>query len=101
MTLIKSDNMTVNEIKELFLSTNGKIFSVVFKKSNGEITNMNCTTNIASHLAGGNSTLTDYPHLFVCWSLDRKGVRSVNLHNVVSAKLGGKHYVFNSELLEK
>lgn len=99
MTIIKADKMTVGEIKDLFLSTKGEEFEVVFKKKDGTTSYMTCTTDIASHLVGGNSTLTDHPNLFVCYSTDRRGIRSIDLYNVVSAEIGDKHYVFNSELL--
>lgn len=72
--------ITQEMAEKLIQSTNGKIFSVVFEKKDGEIREMNCRLGVTKHLKGGEQAYDpkDYDMITV-FDVQKKGYRMVRL----------------------
>jgi hypothetical protein len=73
----------------LIAESNGKIFTVTFKKKDGTLRKMNCRLNVTKHLKGGLSTI-DHDKYIVAYDLQSKGYRCINKNTIVSVALGGE-----------
>ncbi len=91
--------------KELINSAKGQFCSVTFIKKDGTRRVMTIQpaklkfevkgeSGSASHRQGAETRAATHPNLFPVWSVDAKGIRSVNLDTVESIKVGGKEYAF-------
>jgi hypothetical protein len=88
------------KLKELLQKTNGKFFTVIFTKKNGDDRQMNCRLGVTKHLKGGVNKNSNKNHLVV-YDVHSKGYRTVNTETLKSIKLGGKVYkVDNNKLWE-
>jgi hypothetical protein len=76
------------EIAHLIKETNGKWFTVVFKKKDNSLRTMNCRINVKKHLRGGISTTKHLSHLVTVWDRVANGYRNINLDTVISFKCG-------------
>lgn len=86
--------ITPKEAKELISSTNGKFFSVLFRKrSNNELREMVCRTKVHKHLKGGEKKYdAEEKGLLTVYSIDSKGYRCIPLENLKQVCLEGKAY---------
>ena len=91
--------ITPQKANELIESTNGKFFSVLFKKrSNGELREMNCRTRVRKHLKNGEKKYSDEEKgLRTVYSLDSKGYRTIPLENIIHICVNGKKYEVKNE----
>ena len=97
--------MTYDKMKSLINSANGKFCSVTFIKKDGT---RRCMTiqpaklkfevkgadGSESHQRGAATRAANHPNLFPVWSVDAKGIRSVNLDTVETIKVGGESHKF-------
>ena len=74
--------MDINAKRALIKSTNGKWFSVVFKKANGSLRKLNGRLKVTKHLRGGISTTRDRDNLITVYDIVAKGYRNVNLETL-------------------
>jgi len=80
----------------LFLQneTEGRIFSVYFRKKDGTMRSMNCRRGVKKHLRGG-----DLPYdakakrLLPVFDLQVEGYRSVNLNTLVSFNIMSETFI--------
>ncbi len=82
--------------------TNGKIFSAVFIKKDGEKRLMNCRTKVHKHVKG--IGLKFKPHergLMTVYDLQKGAYRFINLMTLESLKIGGVNYVIINNKKEK
>lgn len=80
--------------RKLIESTNGKIFTVHFRKADGTIRKMNCRLGVKIHLKGGKCTTAGYDQYIAVYDVKSKGYRTINLDTLIEAKIGGKLYTF-------
>lgn len=86
--------MNIASRRKLLEKTNGKIFTVHFRKTDGTVRKMNCRLGVKVHLKGGKSSVENYNKYIVVYDMQTKGYRTVNLETLIEAKIGGKHYTF-------
>lgn len=86
--------MNKQSIRNIFENTNGRTFSVVFKKKDGSIRKMTCRTGVKKHLKGGESTIKHKDNLFGVFDMSNGGYRCINLDTVISAKVDGVELKF-------
>jgi len=82
--------MTIEERRKLLESTNGKFFSVLFEKKNGEYRNMLARLNVKSHLKGGKSTTSHKPNLITVFDITAGEYRNINLLTIQKIKCNGR-----------
>ena len=92
MNQVKS--ITTELAAELLRSTNGKIFSVRFKKRDGTLRDMTARLGVKSHLKGGNKPYSDSENdLLTVFDMSIKQYRSVPLYDVLSVKFDGAEWI--------
>ncbi|MHC4278222.1 MAG: SH3 beta-barrel fold-containing protein [Planctomycetota bacterium] len=78
----------------LYNETQGRIFSVYFRKTDGTMREMVCRRGVKAHLRGGNLPYDPKPKLllpvFDMWTDD---YRMVNLRTLVSFNIGGETFI--------
>jgi len=85
-------------LRKMIEGSEGKFFSVVFKKANGDLREMNCRTGVKKHLRGGDSTTAHKDNLVTVWDTEKKAYRCINLDTVTKVSLEGKVFeVSNGE----
>ena len=89
MATLKRDS-----VRDFLQSLNGKFFTVEFiKRSTGEKRVMTCTTNYASHLAGGDAAYdAKAKQLLPVWDTVNKGFRSIPTNSVLVIRAKGETY---------
>jgi hypothetical protein len=89
MNTIKRD-----EVGEFLRSLKGKFFTIEFtKRTTGEHRVMRCSTNYDKQLAGGELAYSpSAKNLFIVWSLDAQGFRSIPLEGVKVIRALGDEY---------
>lgn len=75
-------------VKDVIAQTNGRIFSVKFRKKDDSIRTMNCRLGVVSHLKGGKRTVPD--SYVVVYDLQSCGYRSINPATVSEIHVDGK-----------
>ena len=76
--------------------TNGKFFSAVFTKKNGEKRLMTCRTNVRKYLKGvGLRFKPQDKGLMTVFDIHKGGYRFINLMTLKSLKIRGKKYHVN------
>lgn len=76
------------------LGSGGKFFTVLVRKRNGELTEMNCRMDVKKHLKGGTKRFDDKVHnLITTYSLDRKGYRSIAVEGLKQVRIDGEIFV--------
>jgi len=79
-----------NKIREMILSSKGKIFSVHFVKKNGEERTMVVRLGVKKHLKGGDSTTAHIPNLVTGFDMVKKAYRCINLETIRWIKVNGE-----------
>jgi len=87
MTYLKPH--TVRQI--LNTTKNGKIFTVVFMKLNGDLRAMNCRRGVRKYLKGGKSTIAGNPNLISVFDTLKKDYRCIDITRVLSISANGAH----------
>jgi hypothetical protein len=88
-------------LKELLNSKQGKFFTVVFTKKNGDDRLLNGRLGVTKHLKGGKKTVNQDNYLTV-FCTKKQAYRTVNINTVKLIKLGGKEYqVIDGNIFEK
>ena len=70
---------------EKIMSSNGKIFNVVFTKQDGTIRSMNARLGVTKHLKGGVSTLNTNEYITV-FDMQKKAYRAINKKTIISVR---------------
>ena len=82
--------------KKYIYETNGKFFSAVFTKKNGEKRLMTCRTNVRRYVKGvGLSFKPQDKGLMTVFDIHKGGYRFINLMTLKSLKIRGKKYHVN------
>ena len=82
--------------KKYIYETNGKFFSAVFTKKNGEKRLMTCRTNVRKYLKGvGLRFKPQDKGLMTVFDIHKGGYRFINLMTLKSLKIRGKKYHIN------
>ena len=82
--------------KKYIYKTNGKFFSAVFTKKNGEKRLMTCRTNVRKYLKGvGIRFKPQDKGLMTVFDIHKGGYRFINLMTLKSLKIRGKKYHVN------
>ena len=82
--------------KRYIYETNGKFFSAVFTKKNGEKRLMNCRTNVSKYVKGvGLRFKPQDKGLMTVFDLTKGEYRFLNLTTLKSLKIRGKKYHIN------
>ena len=79
---------TINEKAKKIRGTNGKFFSVIFTKKNGEVRHMVARTGVKSYLRGGSNRVSHLPHLMTVFDVQKLEYRNINLNTVSKIKCG-------------
>ena len=80
-----------NEHKRMLIeSTNGKYFTVVFKKKDDSIRKLNGRLGVKKHLRGGKDTTAHLDHLINVFEKGSTGYRKINLDNLISFTFKGE-----------
>jgi hypothetical protein len=72
-------------------STNGKFFTVVFKKADGSLRKLNGRMGVVKHLHGGESKLNKEKYVIV-YDVVAEGYRAVNIDTVQEIHFQNKIY---------
>ena len=78
-------------VKSIVEQANGRIFTVTFKKKNGEVRKMNCRTGVTKHLRGGDKTTPE--KYITVYDVQNKGYRCFDPETVLAIKSNGRLYV--------
>lgn len=70
-------------------NTNGKFFTVTFKKKDGSIRIMNCRTGVTKALKGGKSTI-DHDKYLVVYEMSSKAYRCINKDTIMNIAVAGE-----------
>ncbi len=92
---------TINksQAKELILGTNGKFFSVVFKKKDGTDRKMVCRLGVKKHLKGGTLKYNAQDRgLISVWCSEKKAYRMINLETLKAVQIGGQINILKGSL---
>lgn len=81
-------------IRNLLESTNGRTFSVVFRKKDGTMREMNCRTGVTKHLKGGVNPCAGKEDILTVFDMQKGAYRNITLHEVKVAKVDGVVYNF-------
>ena len=82
--------------KRYIYETNGKFFSAVFTKKNGEKRLMTCRTNVRRYVKGvGLSFKPQDKGLMTVFDIHKRGYRFINLMTLERLKIRGKKYKVN------
>ena len=88
-----STQMQLATIQEIIAKTNGRFFTVVFKKKDGSYRTMNCRTGVHKHLKGGKATFNAQDKAQGDWTVgvweNQKGYRCFKASQVVSITTNG------------
>ena len=76
-------------IRGLLESNQGKIFTAVFTKKNGDLRTMNGRTGVAKDLKGGQSTTAHLSNLVTVWEMSKQGYRTINLNTLQQLSIEG------------
>jgi len=83
-----------NKVKDLILNSNGRVFTVVFKKKDGSDRKMNCRIGVTKHV---NCTGLAYNpanyDLIPVFDMQVKNYRMVNLDTVKALQIDKQFYV--------
>ena len=79
-------------IEEAIKNTNGRWFTVTFRKVNNEIRTMNCRTGVKKYLKDGELKYDPAAKRLIPVFEKKVGYRMVPLDRVISAKIDGTEY---------
>ena len=84
--------------KQYIYKTNGKIFSAVFTKKNGEIRSMVCRQGVAKYVKGvGLKFKPEERDLIGVFDMHKKAYRFINLNTLEQIKVEGIKYIIKKE----
>ncbi len=78
-----------NTFATIAANTNGKFFTVTFKKKDGTTRVMNCRTGVTKALKGGKATVDKAKYLVV-YDMTSKGYRCINKDTITSIAVSGE-----------
>ena len=78
-----------NTFAAIAANTNGKFFTVTFKKKDGTTRIMNCRTGVTKALKGGKSTVDTGKYLIV-YDMASKGYRCINKDTITNISVSGE-----------
>jgi hypothetical protein len=81
-----------NTFAAIAANTNGKFFTVTFKKKDGSIRIMNCRTGVTKALKGGKSTV-DTDKYLVVYDMGCKAYRCINKDTIMNIAVAGEKAV--------
>ena len=84
--------MNIQELRKLVDSTNGKVFQVVFEKSDGSLRTMQARIGVTKHLRGGADTTAHKPEIYTVFDMGIGQYRKFNLTKVKSLSCGDIKY---------
>jgi len=85
--------ITRNTAKKYIYKTNGKIFSAVFKKKDGEKRLMVCRQGVAKYVKGvGLKFKPEERNLIGVFDMHKKAYRFINLSTLENLKIKGVNY---------
>lgn len=80
---------TTNQLASLFNATNGKFFTAVFRKKNGELRALNGRLGVHKYTNGEGQKFDPRSYdLVTVYDVKKQGYRMVNLKGMVSLKSG-------------
>lgn len=80
-------------LRAIALSQEGKIFTVVFTKKNGEERTLVGRLGVTKHLKGGENTVAEYEQYLTVFDMQKQAYRNVNLDTVKSLRCNGVDYM--------
>jgi hypothetical protein len=95
---MKNVKMGRSSLKELLKSTNGRFFSVQFRKKDGSLRNMTARIGVKKYLKGGENKVEapDRPYVTV-YDVQNKGYRTINVDTLETLKAFRKEYKIQHE----
>lgn len=81
-------NSSIQQMRSILDSTNGKVFSVHFVKKDGSYREMVCRNQVKKGTVGGVAGHAHIPHLYTVYDMQAQGFRCVNLTTVKKIKCG-------------
>lgn len=86
-------NISRFKVVGLLERTNGRLFSAVFTKRNGEVRTLTGRFGVTSKLRGGDNTVVtpERPYLTV-YDMHKQGYRTLNLATLSAIKVNGINY---------
>lgn len=83
--------ITKENVRERIQELNGKIFSVKFRKKNGEIRDMLCRTGVKKYTNGGELNYDPVEKgLIPVFDLQKSAYRMISIEGLISIKLQGE-----------
>lgn len=73
---------TKSLIEGAIKSTQGRFFTVTFRKQNGQLRKMNCRLGVKKHLKGGKSTTAGYDNYITVFDMVSHQYRTINLDTI-------------------
>lgn len=83
--------MNIQDLKNMIENTNGKIFTVVFRKKDGTMREMNARLGVRKHLRSGTPKTSTTSHIdkyVTVYDMKSEGYRNINLETLVKFKCG-------------
>ena len=83
---------TINRLEALeqIYNTNGRLFSVIFKKKNGEDRKMLCRLGVHKHVKGKGLKFKPTTNLINVYDMQKKGYRFINLYTLKAIQINGE-----------
>jgi hypothetical protein len=78
-----------NTFAAIAANTNGKFFTVTFKKKDGAVRTMNCRTGVTKALKGGKSTI-DHDKYLLVYEMASKEYRCINKDTIMHIAVAGE-----------
>lgn len=86
----------VVSIREMINNTNGKIFTVTFRKKDGSLREMNARMGVQKHLRSDGKVASTTSHISkyaTVYDIKAKGYRNINLETLEKFKCGDKEII--------
>jgi len=90
--------MNTQQKLDILQGTNGKVFTVMFIKKNGDERIMNCRLGVTKHLKGGVDTKAHIDHMVNVFDMQVKQYRTINVEKLVWAKIAGVTIDFTGQM---
>jgi len=84
----------INTLRAAIESTQGRFFTVTFKKKDGAMRTMNARTGVKKHLKGGSSTTAHISKYQTVYEGAERSYKNVNLEEVTEFKFQGEVLTF-------
>lgn len=88
--------MNIQNLKDMINNTNGKIFTVTFRKKDGSLREMNARMGVQKHLRSDGKVASTTSHISkyaTVYDMKAKGYRNINLETLEKFKCGDKEVV--------